>query len=167
MRSTGMRLPSATGSAPMTITIGMVAQAALKLGLAVQDAEVGTLDEVEKAFALITEAGVRAVWVHGSSLFFKHRRRIAEVAAKHRLADIYVARDWAKAGGLMSYGLSLSGFRRCAARYVDEILKGANPADLPVEQPTKYELVINLKTAKTLGVTIPRSLLLRADQVIE
>jgi ABC-type uncharacterized transport system substrate-binding protein len=152
---------------PNTIYRNAFAQAALKLGLTAQHAEVGTLNEIERAFALITEAGARAVWVHGSTLFFKHRRQIVEVAAKHRLADIYVAREWAQAGGLMSYGVSLSDFRWRAAGYVDKILKGAKPADLPVEQPTKFELVINLKTAKALGLTIPPSVLLRADQVID
>jgi putative tryptophan/tyrosine transport system substrate-binding protein len=143
------------------------AQAALKLGLTVQTAEVGTPNDIERAFALITEAGARAVWIHGSSLFFEHRRQIAAVAAKHKLADIYIAKEWAQAGGLMSYGVNLLELRRGAAGYVDKILKGAKPADLPVEQPAKFELVINLKTAKALGLTIPPSLLLRADQVIE
>jgi putative tryptophan/tyrosine transport system substrate-binding protein len=152
---------------PNTIYRNAFAQAALKLGVTVQHAEIGAPDEIERAFALITEAGARAVWVHGSSLFFKQRRQIVEVAAKHRLADIYIAKDWVQAGGLMSYGVSLSDLWRRAAGYVDKILKGAKPVDLPVEQPTKFELVINLKTAKALGLTIPPSLLLRADQVLE
>jgi putative tryptophan/tyrosine transport system substrate-binding protein len=152
---------------PDTIYRSAFAQGALKLGLRVQTAEVGTANDIERAFALITEAGARAVWVHGSSLLYQQRQQIVEVAAKHRLADIYIAREWTQAGGLMSYGMNLSEFRRRAAAYVDKLLKGAKPADLPVEQPGKYDLVINRKTAKALGLTIPPSLLLRADQVIE
>jgi putative ABC transport system substrate-binding protein len=152
---------------PNIIYRNALAQAALKLGLTVQTAEVGTPNDIERAFGLITEAGAQAVWVHGSSLLYQQRHQIAVVAAKHRLADIYVAKGWVQAGGLMSYGVSLSDLRRRAAAYVDNILKGAKPADLPVEQPAKFELVINLKTARTLGLTIPQSLLQRADQVIE
>jgi len=93
--------------------------------------------------------------------------RIAALAARHRLPTMYNERGWIDAGGLMSYGPRSADMVRLVAMYVDKILKGAKPADLPVEQPTKFELVINLKTAKALGLTIPPSLLLRADQVIE
>ena len=124
-------------------------------------------NEIEQVFALVARAGAQAVFVHGSALFFTERRQIAALAAKHRLAAIYFAKGWVEAGGLMSYGPSLPDLYRSAARYVDRILKGAKPADLPVEQATKFELVINLKTAKALGLTIPPSLLQRADQVIE
>ena len=96
-----------------------------------------------------------------------HRVRLAELSAKHRLASISPFPEAAESGGLISYGPSLRANFRRAATYIDRILKGAKPADLPVEQPTRFELVINLKTAKALGVTIPSSLLLRADQVIE
>ena len=101
-------------------------------------------------------------------MFFDHRERIADLALKHRLPTIYGSGSSSEAGGLMAYGVESR--RICcrrAATYVDKILKGAKPADLPVEQPTKFELVINLKTAKALGLTIPPSLLARADQVIE
>jgi len=93
--------------------------------------------------------------------------KLVRLALKHRLPGIYWARDYVEEGGLMSYGASFDDVGRRAAYFVDRILKGAKPADLPVEQPTKFELVINLKTAKALGLTIPRSILVRADQVIE
>jgi putative ABC transport system substrate-binding protein len=100
-------------------------------------------------------------------LFYDRREQITALAAKHRLPAVYPYSVFAEAGGLMSYAGSRSDLNRQTAVYVDKILKGAKPADLPVEQPTKFELVINLKTAKALGLTIPPSLLARADQVIE
>ena len=102
-----------------------------------------------------------------SGLFYAHRARLVNLAAKNGLPALYEHREFVEAGGLMSYGPDLRDLNRRAATYVDKILKGAKPADLPVEQPTKFELVINLKTAKALGLTIPQSLLLRADQVID
>jgi len=100
-------------------------------------------------------------------MFTTHRIRLADLAAKARLPAMYGTREYVEAGGLMSYGPITRELFRRAAGYVDKILKGANPGDLPVEQPTKFELVINLKTAKALGLTIPQSLLLRADEVIQ
>jgi ABC-type uncharacterized transport system substrate-binding protein len=100
-------------------------------------------------------------------MFFLHRARLADLAVKNGLPSMSTQTQWVEAGGLMSYAASLPVLYRRAASYVDKILKGAKPADLPIEQPTKFELVINLKTAKALGLTIPQSLLLRADQVIE
>jgi putative ABC transport system substrate-binding protein len=100
-------------------------------------------------------------------MFWLERRRIVQLASEIGLPAIYESADFVTAGGLMAYGASLVDMSRRAAGYIDRILKGAKPADLPVEQPTKFELVINLKTAKALGLTIPSSLLLRADQVIE
>jgi putative ABC transport system substrate-binding protein len=100
-------------------------------------------------------------------MLFYQRRRLADLAAKNRLPTVFSVRDYADAGGLMSYGPNLADLFRRAATYVDKILKGAKPADLPVEQPTKFELVINLKTAKALGLTIPPSLLQRADEIIQ
>jgi putative ABC transport system substrate-binding protein len=100
-------------------------------------------------------------------MFVNERRRLVDLAAKNRLPAVYPWREGVADGGLMSYGPDLADLFRRAATYVDKILKGAKTADLPVEQPTKFELVINMKTAKALGLTIPQSLLLRADQVIE
>src|SRR5213592_4898527 len=108
-----------------------------------------------------------ALLVHSDPMFFTHRARLAELAAKARLPAIYSASEYVQAGGLMSYGPNFLYNHRRAAVYFDKILKGAKPADLPIEQPTKFELVINLKSAKALGLTIPPSLLGRADQVID
>ena len=105
--------------------------------------------------------------VFPSTIFSTDRWHLVEVAAKHRLPAIYEQRQFTEAGGLLSYGANPLALYHRAAAYVDKILKGAKPGDLPVEQPTKFELVINLKTAKALGLTIPPSLLQRADQVIE
>jgi putative ABC transport system substrate-binding protein len=98
---------------------------------------------------------------------FAERRRVAELAAKHQLPTVHSSREYAEAGGLMSYGANLADSFRRAAGYVDKILKGAKPADLPVEQPTKVELVINMRTAKALGLTIPPAVLVRADEIIQ
>jgi len=108
-----------------------------------------------------------ALFVLSSPIFNRDRRQIIDRAAKYRLPTIYEWREQVEVGGLMSYGSSFAELSRRIAAYVDKILKGAKPGDLPVEQPTKVELVINLKTAKALGLTIPQSLLLRADHVIE
>ncbi|MBI4609725.1 MAG: hypothetical protein HY726_12035 [Candidatus Rokubacteria bacterium] len=109
----------------------------------------------------------QAIFVYGSTMFLSHLRQIVDLTAKHRLPDIYWTRDAVAMGGLMSYGVNGPDLFRRAAAYVDKILKGAKPADLPVEQPTKFELVVNARTAKALGLTIPPSILIRADQVIE
>jgi len=100
-------------------------------------------------------------------MFFQHRARLAQLAAKTRLPAMWGLREYAEAGGLLAYATDLNDLARRAATFVDKILKGAKPGDLPVEQPTKFELVINLKTAKALGLTIPQTLLQRADQVIQ
>ncbi len=123
--------------------------------------------EYERAFATMVAERADALAVMSSPTFFIDRRRIIELTAQRRLPAIYEWREQVEEGGLMSYGASLRDLYRRVATYVDKILKGAKPADLPIEQPTKFELVINLKTAKALGLTIPPSLLLRADQVIE
>src|SRR5262245_34177493 len=102
-----------------------------------------------------------------SPIFFRDRARVAEFALRHRMASMFVFREWVEVGGLLSYGPSITGMYRRAAEYVDRIARGAKPADLPIEQPTNFELVVNLKTAKALGITVPATLLARADEVIE
>jgi len=124
-------------------------------------------EEFDEAFSSMVRGRSDALVVMPSPLFFLHRTRLSDLAAKVRLPAIYGAKEYAAAGGLMAYGANYLYIYRHAASYVDKILKGAKPADLPVEQPTNFELVINLKTAKTLGLTIPPSILARADQVIE
>jgi putative ABC transport system substrate-binding protein len=141
--------------------------AARALGIGLHLLEAGSAGEFERAFAAITREGTAAALAVGSPAFFAHRARITENAIKSRLPTICATREYAEAGCLISYGASLTDLYRRAAYFVDKILKGAKPADLPVEQPTKFELVINLKTAKALGLTIPQSLLLRADRVIQ
>ncbi len=141
--------------------------AARKLGLNVVSVEFRTPRSLDDAFRLMLRKGTQGVCVFGSTLAFSHQGQIVEQAAKHRLPAIYVWRETVALGGLMSYGPDVLSMYRKAATYVDKILKGAMPAELPVEQPTKLELVINLKTAKALGLMIPQSVLARADQVIE
>ena len=114
----------------------------------------------------MTRARAGALTVLPSTMFVIERRRLVDLAAKNRLPALYSAREFVDAGGLMAYGANFADSYRRAATYVDKILKGAKPGDLPVEQPTKFELVINLKTAKALGLTIPPSLLGQADEVI-
>ena len=115
----------------------------------------------------MTRARAGALTVLPSNMFISERRRLVDLAAKNRLPAVYPWREFVDAGSLMSYGLNVADLFRRAATYVDKILKGAKPADLPVEQPTKFELVINLRTAKVLGLTIPQPLQQRADQMIE
>ena len=129
--------------------------------------EARTADQVPRVFQAAVTAGGGGLLVLGDPLMYSLRREIADLSAKFRLPAVYPSREWAEAGGLMSYGTDRRQVYRRAAEYVDRILKGAKPGDLPIEQPTKFELVINLKTAKALGLTIPQSLLQRADQVIE
>jgi putative tryptophan/tyrosine transport system substrate-binding protein len=124
-------------------------------------------NQFDGVFATMVKSRVDALLVVADGTFARHRARLAELAAKNRLPSLHGLREHVDAGDLMSYGPDLIATRRRAASFVDRILKGAKPADLPVEQPTKFELVINLKTAKALGMTIPPSVLARADQVIE
>ena len=123
--------------------------------------------ELAAAFAKMSQAGVKAVLVDTDAMFFSQRARIVELAATHRLPAVYGEREFTDAGGLMAYAANLPANFRRAANYVDKILKGARPGDLPIEEPTRIELVINLKAAKALGLTIPRPLLLRADERIQ
>jgi putative ABC transport system substrate-binding protein len=129
--------------------------------------EIRDASEIEGAFRAATDAQAGTLLVLGGLPFVAHARRVADLAAKSRLPAMYPFRLFVEAGGLTSYSADLLEIWRRAALFVDKILKGAKPADLPIEQPTKFELVINLKTAKALGLTIPPALLLRADQVIE
>jgi len=141
--------------------------AAPSLGLALQKIEVRTVGEFEGAFDAITRERADALFVTTSGLFFTHRRRIMDLAAKSGLPAMSRYREATEAGGLMSYGSNRADLFRRAATYVAKILNGAKPANLPVEQPTTYEFVINLKTARSLNLDIPRDLLLIADEVIE
>jgi putative ABC transport system substrate-binding protein len=141
--------------------------AARALGVRLQVVEVRGPADFDRAFSDMTRARAGALAVLPSSMLFNERRRLVDLAAKNRLPAVYPYREAVDAGGLMAYGANFADLYRRAATYVDKILKGAKPGDLPVEQPTKFELVINLKTAKALGLTIPQSLLGRADQVIE
>jgi len=141
-----------------------VAARSLKVQLQVVEAQ-GSSD-FASAFSAMTKDRAGGLIALTSSMFFAHRTRIVELAAQSRLPAVYGVKEFPEAGGLMAYGPNLRESFRRAATYVDKILKGAKPADLPVEQPTKFELFINLKTAKALGLTIPQSLLLRADEVI-
>ena len=137
------------------------------LGLQLQLAGVRGPDEVDNALAAMARERVGALMVLPDSMFVAERTRLAELATKHRLPAMYGLRLHAEAGGLMAYSANLPDSARRAAAFVDRILKGAKPADLPVERPTKFELVINLKTAKALGLTIPPAVLARADEVIQ
>ena len=141
-------------------------QAAPSLGVKLIVVEIRDVD-YDRAFATMVTEAAGALFVVANPALNLHRKQILGLAAKHRIPAIYDWRENAEEGGLMAYGSNNAALSRRVAEYVDKILKGARPADLPVEQPTKFELVINLKTAKALGLTIPPSLLLRADQVIE
>ena len=140
--------------------------AAQGLGVTLQSVEIRGADDFDTAFSIMTRERADALIAFSDPLIVSHGRRIADLAAKSHLPAMYPSREVVDAGGLMAYGPSISDMFRLAAVYVGKILKGAKAADLPMEQPTKFELVINLKTAKALGLTIPQSLLLRADEVI-
>jgi ABC-type uncharacterized transport system substrate-binding protein len=141
--------------------------AARALGVQLQLVGVRGPDEFDRAFSTMTKERAEALLVFPSPLLYAERRRIVDLVTKHRLPSMFNAREQVELGGLIGYGASITDLLRRGATLVDKILKGAKPGDLPVEQATKYELVINLKTAKALGLTIPPSLLQRADQVIE
>jgi putative tryptophan/tyrosine transport system substrate-binding protein len=141
--------------------------AAQKVGLTLVSVEARNPQEIEAAFAAFVRERVQAFISAGDALFFAQRRQIAELALKSRLPSMFSQREYAAAGGLMSYGENLSEFFRRAAPFVDKIFKGAKPGDLPMEQPTRFNLVINRKTADALGVAIPPQLYIFADEVIE
>jgi ABC-type uncharacterized transport system substrate-binding protein len=156
--------PTVLGS---TVAFTETQTAAHALGLQLQSLKVQSPDEFDHAFAAMTREHADALVVISNELFFGHHRQLAELTVRHRLPAIFHLREYAEAGGLMSYGPNGLDTLRRAATYVDKILKGAKPADLPVEQPTKFELVINLKAAKDLGLTMPPTLLFQADEVIK
>jgi len=159
-----LRNPASTDH---SLVVKEVERAARLLGIQLQILQSRGPEEFEGAFSAMTRGGAEALLVPADSMFFLHRTRLADLAAKSRLPTMYALTEHAEAGGLMAYAASLRHNYYRAATYVDKILKGAKPADLPVEQPTKFELVINLKTARALGLTIPPSVLIRADRVIE
>jgi putative ABC transport system substrate-binding protein len=137
------------------------------LGVTLHSVEARSREELEQAFAAMRQSRPSALLMTADAVHQRHIGRIVAFASETRLPAMYQLKEAVERGGLMSYGASLPDLDRRAATYIDKILKGAKPADLPVEQPTKFELVINLKTAKALGLTIPQSLLVRTDQVIE
>jgi putative ABC transport system substrate-binding protein len=141
--------------------------AARTLGIELHTYIVHRAGDIAAAFLGMMKNRDQGVLVEASPFIFVHRKAIIDLAAEHRIAAVYSLQVYVEPGGLMSYGVNVPEMQQRAALYVDKILKGAKPADLPVEQPTKFDLVINLKTAKALGLTFPPSLLGRADQVIE
>ncbi len=151
----------------MQLRFREVSSAAPPLGIHVLSFGVRNPAEFDEAFAAMRREHPHALLVMADPVTMGQRKRTVEFAETHRIPAIYETREFADAGGLMSYGINLAEHFRRGAVYVDKILKGAKPADLPVEQPTKFELIINLKTAKALGLTIPPALLLRADEVIK
>ena len=156
--------PTNPGAAPF---LADLTSAAPRLGIRIRPVEVNTINELDQALTALTRESVNAVLLGPEGFVVSQRRRIIEFAMVHRWPVVGPAPAFVEAGGLMSYAPHLSALYRQAAVYVDKLLRGAKPADLPVEQPSKFELIINLKTAKALGLTIPSSLLQRADQVID
>jgi putative ABC transport system substrate-binding protein len=155
----------ANASHALRVREAQAVAATLKVQIEVQ--EVSRADQLEAALSAITSKQADAILVASDSLFTWEGDRLAALAGKRRLPAMYGLREHVTAGGLMAYGASFTDLYRRAATYVDKILKGAKPADLPVEQPTKFEFVINLKTAKAFGLTIPPSVLARADELIQ
>ena len=149
------------------LALGQAEGAAWVLGMQLQVLDASSSADIEAAFAAMVREGAQGVLVLRNGLFLTQRTQIVALAAQSRLPTVYGSREEAEAGGLIAYGASIPAMFRQAATYVDKILKGAKPADLPVERPTKFELVINLKTAKELGLTIPPTLLFQADEVIQ
>jgi putative ABC transport system substrate-binding protein len=149
------------------IMMGNLQTAAQSLGMELLLFDVHAADDFNAAFAAMAQKRVNALFVFGDPMFGVHRARLAELAVQYRLPAVYTNRPHVDAGGLMCYAASFPEIWRRAADYVDKILKGVKPADLPVEQPTRFELIINLKAAKAIGLDIPQSMLLRADEVIE
>jgi putative ABC transport system substrate-binding protein len=159
--------PGAFGERTEKDTLKRAEVAARELGVQLQFVEARGPADFARAFSDMSMARAGALTVLGSNMFVSERRRLVDLAARNRLPAVYPARQYVDDGGLMAYGANLADLFRRAATYVDKILKGAKPADLPVEQPTKFELVINMKTAKALGLELPSLLVAQADEVIE
>ena len=166
-RVAGLWHPGALGERTAKDMLSQTEAAARSLALQLQLEGVRGPDELEHAFSTMTRGHADALLAFPSAMLYNERTRIVGLAAKHRPPSMYAARQFVEIGGLISYGANIPDLFRRAAVYVDKILKGARPADLPIEQPTKFELVINLKTAKSLGLAIPPPLLGRADEVIQ
>ena len=141
--------------------------AARALRLTLQPWEIRTADDFERVFTALNKDHPDGLYVTSNPLTRGNSKRVGDFVIKSRIPSVHGGREYVEAGGLMSYGSNITDFNRLCAAYVDKILRGARPADLPVEQPTKFELFINLKTAKALGIEIPAMLLARADEVIE
>jgi putative ABC transport system substrate-binding protein len=160
-------LPGALGERTDQEMLAGVERAARALGVRLQFFEARGPDEFAKAFSEMSVARVGALTVLPSNRFLREHRRLVELAGQTRVPAVYTSREFVDAGGLMSYGANSADLHRRAATYVDKILKGAKPGDLPVEQPTKFELVINLRTAQALGLTMPKAVLAHVDEVIQ
>jgi putative tryptophan/tyrosine transport system substrate-binding protein len=155
------------GYTPGSMRVKGTEEAGRSLGVTIVSVHFSEGSDAQKAFAEIRRAQAEAVTVLSDPVTVARRLDITEMAARYRVPAIYALREWVEDGGLLSYATSLNEQWRRAAQYVDKIIKGAKPTDLPVEQPSKFELIINIKAAKALGLTIPQSLLVRADEVIQ
>jgi len=153
--------------ASSTVTWKEIQPPARQLGIQLHSLEVRSSDDFDKAFEAATRARAGALFIIGDPVTVTNLKRIADLAAKSRLPSIFASSAFTDTGGLVAYGPDRSDLFRRAATYVDKILKGAKPGDLPIDRATKFELVINMKTAKALGIAIPQSILVRADRVIE
>jgi ABC-type uncharacterized transport system substrate-binding protein len=159
--------PGAYGPRTMQEMVKQAENAAHALGMQIELVGVGGPEEFASAFATMARKRADALMVLPSPMLFAERRRIVELAAQHRLPGMYQASEFVELGGLMAYGASIPDLFRRSATHVDKILRGAKPGDLPVEQPTKFDFFVNLRTAKVLGLKIPQSILVPADKIIE
>jgi len=169
MVPTATRVATLTwGKSPLRpLFLDQISKAARQMGITLVNQEVSAPEGFEPAFVAMQRARAQALTVQSNPFFSNHTKRLVDLAAQYRLPAIYSTSGWMDGGGLMYYGVGGRELHRQAATYVDKIFKGAKPADLPVEEPTKYELMVNLKTARALGLTIPQSVLLRATEVIK